>query len=292
MIIFLTGATGYIGSAAAGALQKAGHSVIGLARSDEAAGQLHLRGIGTHRGDLTSPATLTNAAAAADGVIHTGTTNDGPSDQAAVRAMLDAITGSGKTFIYTSGVWVLGDTDGRVADESWPTRPAALVMWRPAVEDMVLQTSERGIRSCVIRPAVVYGRGGGIPGGLVESARDHGVVRYVGSGENRWPVIDVDDLADLYVRALEKAPPATLLHAGDGSSHPVKEIARAASIAGGAMGRIEPWPLEDARKTLGPYADALVLDQQVSSLKARTLLGWQPRAADILEDLQQGSYHA
>jgi len=211
-------------------------------------------------------------------------------DQAAVRVMLDAIAGSGKPFIYTSGVWVLGDTGGRVADETWPVNPAALVAWRPAAEQLVLQASAQKVRSIVIRPAVVYGRGEGIPAGFVESARTHGAARYVGSGENRWPVIDVDDLADLYVRALEKAPAGTVLLAADGSAHRVKEIAEAASIGAGAGGRTESWPLEEARKTLGAYADALALDQQVSSERARAMLGWKPRASGILEDLRLGSY--
>src|SRR5579872_283438 len=290
MIIFLTGATGYIGSAVAGALQKAGHSVIGLARSDEAAGPLHLSSVAAHRGDLSSPLTLTGATLAADGVIHTGTTNDGELDQAAVRAMLDALAGTGKPFIYTSGVWVLGDTAGRVADETWPVNPAALVAWRPGVEQLVLQASAQNTRAIVIRPGVVYGRGQGIPAEFVDSARTTGAARYVGHGENRWPMIDVDDLADLYVRALEKAQPGPLLLAAHGSADRFKEIAEAASIGAGAGGRTESWPLEEARKTLGAYADALALDQQVSSEKARSLLGWQPRASDILEDLRLGSY--
>ena len=290
MIIFLTGATGYIGSAVASALQKAGHTVIGLARSDEAAGRLHLRSIAVHRGDLASPDNLADAASSADAVIHTGTTNNGELDRAAVGRMLDAIAGTNKPFIYTSGVWVLGDTGGRVADETWAVNPLALVAWRPAVEQLVLQASARGVRSIVIRPGVVYGRGGGIPAEFVESARTSGAARYVGSGENHWPVIDVDDLADLYAKALEKAPAGALLLAADGSEHRVKEIAEAASIGAGANGRTESWPLEEARKKLGGYADALVLDQRVSAERARSMLGWKPRASGILEDLRLGSY--
>jgi nucleoside-diphosphate-sugar epimerase len=290
MMVFLTGATGYIGSAVAGALLHAGHSVIGLARSDEAAGQLHLSGIGAHRGDLTSPTSVIAAASAADATIHTGTTNDGSIDRRAVDAMLQAVTGSGKPFVYTSGVWVLGDTGDKVADETWPVRPLALVAWRPALEQLVLETAQRNVRAIVIRPAVVYGRGAGIPADFVKSARETGAARYVGPGTNRWPVIHVDDLASLYLAAMEKAPAATLLHAADGSAHRVKEIAEAASIGAGAGGSTESWPLEEARKTLGAYADALALDQQVSAEKARAMLGWKPRAASILEDLRHGSY--
>jgi nucleoside-diphosphate-sugar epimerase len=290
MNIFLTGATGYIGRSVADAFMKAGHSVTGLARSDEAAGQLRLKGVTPHRGDLTSPASLTGAVSALDGVIHTGTTNDGPMDQAAIHAMLDALQGSGKPFVYTSGVWVLGDTGDKIADESAPLQPATLVAWRPAVERMVLDSAQRGVRTIVIRPALVYGRGGGIPAELVTSARENGAARHVGTGENRWPVIDVDDLADLYLRAFERAAAGTLLLAADTSTHRVKEIAAAASAGVGKAGRTESWPLDEARKTLGAYADALVLDQRVSSAKATTMLGWRPRARGILEDLRSGSY--
>src|SRR5579862_9123948 len=142
MNIFLTGATGYIGGAVADAFMAAGHSVTGLARSDEAAAQLHLKGITPHRGDLNSTATLSNATSGLDGVIHTGTTNDGAIDQAAIQAMLESLQGSNKPFVYTSGVWVLGNTGDRIADESAPLNPAALVAWRPAVERLVLERSE------------------------------------------------------------------------------------------------------------------------------------------------------
>lgn len=290
MNIFLTGATGYIGGAVADAFMEAGHSVTGLARSDEAAAQLHLKGITPHRGDLKSIATLSSASSGLDGVIHTGTTNDGTIDQAAVQAMLNSLQGSNKPFVYTSGVWVLGNTGDKIADESAPLNPAALVAWRPAAERMVLESARKGVRAIVVRPAVVYGRGGGILADFSRSARDNGAARYVGTGENRWSVVDVDDLADLYLRAFEKAPAGTLLHAADNSAHRVREIAEAASEGAGKKKHTESWPLDEARKTLGAYADALVLDQRVSNTKAKTLLGWKPQAAGVLEDLRSGSY--
>jgi nucleoside-diphosphate-sugar epimerase len=278
--VFLTGATGYIGGAVADALLAAGHSVTGLARSDDAARKLAGKGITPYRGDLTSPKSLGAAALAADAVIHTGTTNQGPLDQEAVRALL-----LGKPLIYTSGVWVLGDTGGRVADETWPVNPIPKVAWRPGVEQMVLDAG-----GVVIRPGIVFGRGGGIPADFVQSARETGAARYVGSGENHWPMVHLNDMADLYVLAIEKAPAGTLLHASDGTAFPVKQIAAAASIGASAGGRTESWPLDEARKTLGAYADALVLDQQVSSEKARATLGWKPRAVSVLDDLRSGSY--
>ena len=287
--VFLTGATGYIGGAVADALLADGHSVVGLARSDEAARRLTAKGIIPFHGDLNSPANLAKAAMESDGVIHAGTTNDGRIDQEAVRAMLDALRGSNKPFLYTSGICVLGDTGRKIADETWPANPAALVAWRPEVEQLALAAAPSGIRSIVIRPGIVYGRGGGIPEDFVKSARETGAARYVGTGDNHWPLVHVEDLADLYVRAFQHAASGALFHATDGSAFRVREIAEAASLGAGAGGRTQSWPLEEARKALGAYADALVLDQLVSPDKARTTLDWQPRMASVVEDLRHGN---
>jgi nucleoside-diphosphate-sugar epimerase len=261
--VFLNGATGYIGSAVADALLAACPFVRAW-----------------YSGAAAASRPTSCKRRAADAVIHTGTTNQGPIDQEAVRAMLP-----GTPLIYTSGVWVLGDTGGRVADETWPVNPLPKVAWRPGVEQMVLDAG-----GVVIRPGIVFGRGGGIPADFVQTARETGAAKYVGNGENHWPMVHLNDLAELYVLAIEKAPGGTLLHASDGTAYRVKEIAEAASLGSGAGGRTESWPLDEARKTLGAYADALVLDQQVSSEKARATLGWKPRAVSVLDDLRSGSY--
>ena len=277
----------------ADALRTAGHEVIGLARSDEAAKKLEARGIHVRRGDFKEPQSIAEAAREADAVIHAALTNDAgapASDAATIDAIISALEGTGKPFIYTSGIWVYGNTGKGSADEESRLNPTPLVTWRPANEQRVLEAARSGVRSIVIRPAIVYGRGGGIPAGLVQSAREKGTVRFVGSGENRWPQVHVDDLADLYVRALTQASAGTVLNATSGPSVRVRDVAEAASRAGGAQGRTESWPTEEARKTLGPYADALALDQQISSERARTLLGWTPQSASMLEDLERGSY--
>jgi nucleoside-diphosphate-sugar epimerase len=158
------------------------------------------------------------------------------------------------------------------------------------VEEQVLAGARRGIRSVVIRPAIVYGRGAGIPAGSVDSARKEGAARFVGTGENRWPFVHVDDLADLYLLALERAPAGTLLIGVSGPSYPVRDVAAAASRGAGAGGRTVGVPVEEARKSMGPYADALVLDQQASGNRARELLGWKPTRPSVLEDIEHGSY--
>jgi nucleoside-diphosphate-sugar epimerase len=290
MQVFLTGATGYIGTAVADRLRAAGHKLSALARSDTASDRLTAAGIRPVRGDFADPKSVGSAARSADGVISLATTYNPAVDGPAIDAILEALAGSDKPFIYTSGIWSHGDTGGAVVDETTPPKPAALVQWRQAVEDRVLEGAKRGIRTVVIRPAIVYGRAGGIPAGFVDSARKEGAARFVGTGENRWPFVHVDDLADLYLLALERAPAGSLLLGVSGPSHPVRDVAAAASRGAGAGGRTTAWPLEEARKTLGAYADALVLDQQASGRRAKETLGWQPRRPDVLEDVERGSY--
>ena len=293
MEVFLTGATGYIGTAVAEALQKAGHKVVGLARTAEKAKLLEARGVRAVAGDLLKPETIAAPAGKADGVIHTANTNDATSpriDAAVVSATLKTLEGSGKVFIYTSGVWVLGSTGNNVADENTPVNPTPLVAHRPAIEQEVLGYKGRGVRTIVIRPAVVYGRGKGMPTAFTQCARETGAARFVGDGQSRWAFVDVDDLAQLYVLALEKAPGGSLYNAAHGPSYKVREVAEAASLCAGAGGKTRAIPLEEARKAMGAFADALVLDQQVSGEKARKELGWAPRAASVLLDLKTGSY--
>jgi nucleoside-diphosphate-sugar epimerase len=286
MRVLLTGATGFVGSAAAEALRAAGHEVTGLARSDEAAAKLEAAGHAVRRGDLARPETLDAAVAEADAVVHAAALA-GDDDATAVAAMLRMLEGTGKPFVYTSGAWVLGSTGDTVADEDAPLDAAELVAWRPAVEAAVLSAVARGVRGVVLRPTVVYGRGGGTPGSMVRSALRKGVVRYVGDGRQRWPTVHVDDLAELYALALDAAP-GTLLHASAGPSVTAREVAETAAAAHGA--RAEPWSLEAARATLGAFADALALDQQVSGERARRLLKWEPRRPDVLWELREGSY--
>ena len=287
MNVLVTGATGYIGAAIARALTAAGHGVAGLARSSDAARRLEAAGVAAVAGDLTDTDSLA-AARNFDGVIHAAMqwgSDAGRIDESGVRAMLAALAGSAKPFVYTSGVWVMGNTGDRLAGEGAMLRPTPLVAWRPAVERMVLDAVESNVRGIVIRPAVVYGRGGGIVGAWVREAREHGAPRVVGDGGNRWSFVHVDDLADLYVRALLNSGGGQLYLAAEGPALTVKEVAEAASRAGGAGGKVAYIPLEEARRNMGPLADALVLDQRVGSTKAGRLLGWTPRGPDVLKDL-------
>ncbi|MBZ5729237.1 MAG: NAD-dependent epimerase/dehydratase family protein [Acidobacteriia bacterium] len=286
MRVFVTGATGYIGAVVTEKLCAAGHEVAGLARSDESARKLERLGAEAVAGDLRDSGAVAAGARRADAAIHLAMepSADAPRlDRAAVDAILAGL-GSAAPFLYTSGIWVMGSTGGHVADEGTPVNPTPFVAWRPGHEDLVLHaTSVRGI---VIRPAMVYGRGGGFPGDFARQAKDHGVVRYVGSGKNRWPFVHVDDLADLYILALA-AGAGSLYFASAGPSLPVKDVAHAAAAAA-AGARVEAIPLDIARRTLGPMADALTLDQLVSAQKAVRELGWNPQGRSLVEELSVG----
>jgi len=295
MKVFLTGATGYIGGAIADALLHSGeHMVLGLARSDKAAMLLQKQSITPLRGDLKDAASMARGVQQADGVIHAATTNGSDMaevDIAAVDAILAALEGTNKPFIYTSGCWVLGNTGDTIAGEEAPTNPPMIVAWRPALEKRILAAAERNVRSVVIRPAVVYGRAGGIPAMLISLARKLGVAHYIGTGENHAPMVHVEDLADAYVRALVKAPAGSLFNVPGSVKVRSKEVAQAISQAAGLGGRTESWSLEAARQFLGPLADALALDLQFSGAKAQRVLGWAPHGPSVLDDLVHGSYH-
>jgi nucleoside-diphosphate-sugar epimerase len=281
MRIFATGATGYIGSAVTEKLIAAGHRVIGLARSDASARALERLGAEAVRGSLEDAGTISDAAGAADAAIHmAAASDDGPRlDRLAVDAILCALAGSGKPFLYTSGVWVMGSTGGHVADETTPVNPTPLVAWRPPHEQLVLHAE--GVRGIVIRPGMVYGRGGGLVGQLFRPD-ERGVVHYIGEGDNRWSFVHVEDLADLYVLALN-APAGSVYFAVAGPAVAVPLVAEAA--AHGAP--VEGIPLDAARVTMGAFADALALDCMVTAHKAITELGWKPNAPTVLEEFAQ-----
>lgn len=282
MHIFLTGATGYIGSAVLDAMIKGGHRVTAIARDPEKAEKLLAKGATPVIADLGLAKMYVPLLKATDAVVHTAYESSPCGvqvDQLAIETMLaaqreaTAADGKSRAFLYTSGVWVLGRT-ARAADEDSPLDPPAHVAWRPAHEDLVLAAASTGLRPAVIRPGVVYGGGRGIVSDLIKDALN-GIVRVVGPGKNRWPCVYDHDLADLYVRILEAPLAAGIFHATDEADERVSEIVEA--IAGQVPQRpdIRNMPMAEARKKLGTYAEALALDQKVRSPKARAL-GWAP----------------
>ncbi len=288
MNIFLTGATGYIGGAVAEALVAAGHSVTGLVRPERDPRMLADRSVRPFTGSLDNPDAVAAEAALHEAVIHTAF-DWGPNgalvDEAFVNAALDALAGSGKLFVYTSGVWVMGNT-AKDADEESPLDPPPLVAWRVPVEHRVVDAKARSIRSVVLRPAMVYGRGGGLVMSFVKSARETGAATVAGTGENHWTFVHVDDLANLYVCAL-RAAPGTLFIGASGPAMRMLDVARIASGAVGAEGRVRNWVIDEALVALGPMVQGLVLDQRISGKKAEHVLGWKPSGLPISDELRR-----
>lgn len=284
MRIFVTGGSGYIGRAVLAELHRRGHHVTALVRSDAAAATVRALGAHTAHGSLDALDVIELTAREHDATIHCAapTPPDGPAREAKVLDVLLRVAPNDHTLVYTSGAWVYGDRGDAVVDEDAPLAPIPLVAWRPAHEARVL--GARGIRGIVIRPTVVYGDGGGIVGQLVANAKP-GPLRIVGSGSNRWSTVRVDALAELYAAVVEQPAAHGIYNAINGAPVPYVEIARAASRAAGADGTIEHLTIENARAAMGPFADALALDLQVSSEKAKRELGWSPHRPTVLEEL-------
>lgn len=286
--LFLTNATGYIGSVVAEAFKAKGYEVTALARSEQAQKRLEAEGIEAVRGDLRQPQSFVDALKQFDVVVHTAATNDSDFsavDEAAVDAILKTLEGTQKTFIYTSGTWVLGNTGETPADEDRQPDPLPLVAFRVQVEEKIRQAKQRGLKTVVIRPTIVYGREGGLIAGFLATAKKDGYARFVGSGENRVPTVHVDDLAQLYVLAAEKAPAGALFHGTNGKTVKLREIAEAVAQAAGVPGKVQSWPVEEARKVVGPFVDGFVLDQQIVAPHTQQLLGWQPKAPSVTEEI-------
>ncbi|MEW5875043.1 MAG: NAD-dependent epimerase/dehydratase family protein [Candidatus Zixiibacteriota bacterium] len=287
MKVFITGTTGYIGNAVARAMRRAGHDVFGLVRSEPAARQLAAQEIQPVLGRMQDAGTYSRVAEECSVIIHAAVDY---SDRTAESPLLDALlAGAGKgatpkTFIYTSGVWVYGNTGLQSVDETTPLTPAALVTWRPAVERRVLESS--GIRGVVIRPGCVYGQRGGLTAEWMMGATGQKPFRVIGDGENRWTMVHVEDLAQAYVLAAESGRSGEVFNVTDRSRSRIREMAEGVAAVAGFKDQIQYIPVSKAAETLGGFAECLALDQHVDSSKAVRLLGWQPRHGGFLDGVR------
>lgn len=286
MRIFLTGATGYIGTAVLEALVRGGHDVTALVRDNEKAARVAARGARPLVGNLSEPDSYRAAADAQDGYVHTAFDASSGRGPAVNRMALDTLiaaarrprtAGAGtpakRFIIYTSGSWVLGRTPDP-ADEETPANPIAYVSWRPEHENLVLLSGSDSLRTIVIRPGIVYGGGDGIVGDLIQAAAN-GLVRVVGDGNNHWPLIYDRDLADLYALLVAREDTAGIYHANDEGDERVNDIVAAISPYLPLRPDVRHVPIDEARAKMGTYADALSLDQVIRSPRARAL-GWAP----------------
>jgi nucleoside-diphosphate-sugar epimerase len=298
MRVFVTGASGHIGSALLPELLAAGHQVIGLARSESAASVVSAAGATALPGTIDDLDLLRSAAADADGVVHLAFKHEAMrsgdllgaagADHAAIEAMLDALAGTGKPFVGTSGTLVLAmaglDRTGTETD-ALPGGP------RIDAENLTIAAAARGVRSSVVRlPPTVHSeldRHGFIPT-LIGMARAHGVAAYVGDGANRWPAGHTLDAARLYRLALEAAPAGSRLHAVGDEGVPFRQIAQAIGRnLGQPATSIAP---DEAEKYLGFLGALAQLDNPTSSELTRELLGWRPTHPGLLADMDEGHY--
>lgn len=292
MRVFVTGASGWIGSAVVPELRSAGHQVVGLARSDDSAAALTAAGAEVRRGSLDDLDRLGEAAAAADGVIHlafkhdVAFAGDFPAAAAADRAAIDtlgaALAGSDRPLVIASGL--AGLAPGRVLTED--DSPEATAPERSESERAVLALAGRGVRSASVRLApTVHGDGdNGFVALLIAAARRNGVAGYIGDGTNHWPAVHRSDAARLFRLALESAPAGSVLHGAAEQGVPTRAIAE-------AIGRGLDLPVQPVEpEAYGFLGGFFALDIQASSARTRELLGWEPTGPSLVEDLDQGHY--
>ncbi|GHF09888.1 putative NAD-dependent epimerase/dehydratase [Amycolatopsis deserti] len=298
MRVFVTGASGHVGSALVPELLSAGHEVVGLARSDASAAKLTAAGARVRRGDLRDTDGLREAAAEADGVIHLAFDHEamvagdfaaaGDADLAAVRAFGDALAGTGKPLVVTSGTGMLAGLGlDRTATED-DVLPGG---YRIDSENEVVAYADRGIRTSVVRlPPSVHSsldKHGFVPV-LIAAARKAGRSGYLGDGANRWPAGHTLDAARLYRLALEKAPAGSRLHAVGDEGVPMREIAEAIGRHLGVP--TERIPDAQAEAHFGFLARFAAMDNPSSSERTQRLLDWKPEHPGLLADLDEGHY--
>jgi nucleoside-diphosphate-sugar epimerase len=297
MRVFVTGASGWIGSATVDELLAAGHEVTGLARSDASAAALQAKGAHVRRGDLDDLASIRAGAEAAEAVIHLANKHDW-SDQAgtiaaevgAVQTIGDALAGTGRPFLLASGV--AGLTQGRLATEDDPSPFYGPQSPRGGSENLALEYVDKGVHSVSLRFApTVHGTGDhGFIAIIAAVAREKGVSGYPGDGTNRWAAVHRSDAGRLVALGLTKAPAGARLHAVAEEGIPVRDIAEAIGRSFGLpVASVAP---EDVQDHFGWIGTFFSLDLAATSVKTRELLGWTPTGPTLIEDLDAGAYSA
>ncbi|MGU3411661.1 NAD(P)H-binding protein [Microbacterium sp. M1A1_1b] len=278
MHVFLTGASGYIGSAVLRSLVARGHAVTAIVRSDAKAQAAREAGATALVEDVTDTDVVARLAHEADAVVHTASAEQ--VDPAFVRTVLGALDGTPKPFVHTGGIFTFGDSTD-ISEQS-PVSPPALTSWRGPNEALVRASA---VRTTIVAPGIVFGRGAGIPAMFVGDGEHE--VRLVGDGSQRWTTVHVDDVGDLYALAVERGEQDGYVLAATGDNPTVRELAEA-----GAHGSpVVAGSIDATRERLGTdFADALLLHQECSGAHARSTYGWNPTRPSLAQDLATGSY--
>lgn len=291
MRVFVTGATGFIGSAVVKDLIAAGHQVLGLCRSEEKAAALAAAGAAVHFGSLGDLDSLQEGAASADGVIHLAFNHDFSTfaanceeDRRVIRALGAALAGSARPLIVTSGTWMTNTAPGAVATEAGPVVSSA-VNPRAASEEAAAAVLAEGTNVSVVRLPQVHDTGRqGLVSYVIASAREKGVSAYIGDGQNRWPAAHVLDVARLYRLAIERGEPGAKYHAVAEEGVAFKDMAQA--IGHRLNLPVRSIAAEEAEAHFGWLATFAGLDAPASSEQTRKMLRWRPTVPGMITDLE------
>lgn len=293
MRLFVTGASGFIGSAIVKKLQARGVDVLGLARSDASAEKLHQQGVQVMRGDLEDIASLRSAVEQSDGVIHAGYIHDfsrmdhaAAIDQQAILAMGEVLAGSNRPLVVTTGTALV--SPGRLAVEQ--TQPVSGGHPRSDSNIAALALADKGVRVSLVRlPPTVHGAGdhGFVPM-IINMAKEKGAAVYIGDGANRWPAVHRDDAAELFCLAAEHAEAGTILHAIQEGGIPFRQIAE--TIGAGLSLPVKSLSMEEAKEWLGWMAFFASIDNPASSEWTRQTFNWQLTGPGLLQDMREAGY--
>lgn len=292
MKLFLTGGTGYTGSIALRHFAAAGHQIVALARRPPA-GEADPR-VTWVQGDFEDGAKIADLVRQADAAIHIGASHDPQMerlDRIVIEAIAEALAGSGRAFINTSAAPLYGDTGTEPRDEHEPIEnPLPARAWRMRHDQWCVALTSRGVRSVVLRPPLIYGGAGGPLSDNIKRARATGKALYIGDGTHRSSTVHVDALSALYLLALQNEAAQGVYNAASDDVVKAVDIAEVIAACHGPGIVAEVWPLREARKVLGEFADIAAVTCVVSSERARTELGWKPSGPGVLSELISGSY--
>ncbi len=295
MKVFVTGASGWIGSATVDELLRSGHEVLAFARSDRSAASLTAKGVVVRRGDLDDRDSIRAGAAEADAVVHLANKHDwahpevsNAAERGAVEVIGDELRGSGRAFVLASG---MAGAPGKVQTEEDASPHHGPGSMRGGSENLALEYVDRGVRALPVRFApTVHGAGDrhGFVATIAKTAREKGVSAYVGDGSNRWPAVHVTDAARVVVQGLEQAPAGTILNAAGEGGVATRDIAEA--IGDALAIPVTSIDAAQAQEHFGFLGMFFSMDIAASSARTQELLGWSPSGPTLLDDIRAGHY--